>query len=286
MNSEETSLTIRQIMGKAVAAQARRFTYCLVYEETGETKVGTSVAVKLGEHFFLATAGHVIENAQSVKALMHDQVTHYVSDFAKRYYDSYLDVGLLEISLPDSQRFDFLSQHRLCETIEEEQEIPAMVVGFPGQFCNTMKQIDLTPESSLRLVRCDTLTFNTVVIPLSEWPSEGLPDEHANYKPLIAGRDILIDYEPEPQVKPFTPQTTGADNPPVECPSLDPCGMSGGGIWLAQINEGKVRVKYPNPRLIGLQLGWHRTRNLLRGMRINIWLDFIRKHYPELRQIV
>lgn len=282
MSPEETSLTIKQIMGQAIAEQARRFTYCLVYEETGETKVGTAVAVKLGERFFLATAAHVIENAQSVKALMHDQIAHYVSDFATRYYDSCLDVGLLEISLPDSQRFDFLSQHRLCETIEEEQEIPAMVVGFPGQFCNTMKQIDLTPESSLRLVRCDTLTFNTVILPRSEWPSEGLPDEHGNYRQLIDGRDVLIDYAPEPEVKPFTPKTAGTDNPPVECPSLDPRGMSGGGIWLAQIASSDEKVNYPDTRLIGLQLGWHRTKNLLRGIRIGTWLYLVRNRYPEI----
>lgn len=281
MNSEKTSSTIKQIMGQAIAEQARRFTYCLI-EDTGETKVGTAVAVQLGTRFFLATASHVIENARGIKALVRDQAAHCVSDFVARHCDNRCDVGLLEISSSHSHRFEFLSQDRLCETIEDEQEVPAMVVGFAGQFCNTVKQIDLTPESSLRLVRCDSLTFNTVVLPRSQWPSEGLPDEYGNYRQLVDGRDVLIDYAPEPEVKPFTPKTAGTDNPPVECLTLDPRGMSGGGIWLAQIAEGKERLNYPDPRLIGLQLGWYRERNLLRGIRIGAWLDFVRDRYPDL----
>ena len=281
MNSEKTSSTIRQNMGKAVAERARRFTYCLI-EGTGETKVGTAVAVKLGKQFFLATAGHVIENAHCIKALVRDQVAHYVSDFVARHYDSHLDVGLLEVSSSHSHHFEFLSPDRMSETIEEEQKLPAMVVGFPGQFCEPIKQIDLTTESFLRVVQCNTLTFHTVVLPRSEWPSEGLPDEHGNYRQLVDGRDVLIDYAPEPEVKPFTPKTAGTDNPPVECLTLDPCGMSGGGIWLAQIAEGKERLNYADPRLIGLQLAWYRERNLLRGIRIGAWLDLVHDRYPDL----
>lgn len=252
-------------MGQAIAEQARRFTYCLI-DDTGGTKVGTAVAVQLGTRFFLATAGHVIENARGIKALVRDQAAHCVSDFVVRHCDNRFDVGLLEISSSHSHRFEFLSQDRLCKTIEDEQEVPAMVVGFPGQFCEPVKQIDLTTESFLRVVQCNTLTFHTVVLPRSEWPSEGLPDEHGNYRQLVDGRDVLIDYAPEP----------------VECLTLDPCGMSGGGIWLAQIAEGKERLNYPDPRLIGLQLGWYRERNLLRGIRIGAWLDLVRDRYPDL----
>ena len=269
-------------MGQAIAEQARRFSYCLI-ENTGGTKVGTAVAIQLGTRFFLATAGHVIENARGIKALVRNQTAHYVSDFVARHCDNLSDVGLLEISPSNSHHFDeFLSQDCLCETIEEEQEMPAMVVGFAGQFCNTVKKIDLTPESSLRLVRCDTLTFNTVVLPRSEWPSDGLPDEHGNQKQLIDGRDMLIDYTPELEVRPFTPKTAGNENAPVECLELDPRGMSGGGIWLVQIAESKEKLHSPDARLIGLQLGWHRTKNLLRGIRIGAWLDLVRDQYPDL----
>jgi len=282
MNSEETSLLIKQIMGQAIAEQARRYTYCLIYKEIGETKVGTAVAVKVGKRFFLATAGHVIKDAQSVKALMHDQISSDFSDFVAKHYDSQLDVGLLEISLCDSHRFDFLPQDRLYEEIEDTQEIPAIVIGFASQFCNTAGQIYLSPESSLRIVRCDTLTLNTFVLPVSKWPSEGLPDEYGINRQLVNGHDILIDYTPEPEIKPFTSKSAGTDNPSIECLSLDPRGISGGGIWLAQIAESEEKVHSPDTRLIGQQLGWHRTKNLLRGIRISAWLDLVRERYPEI----
>jgi len=161
-----------------------------------------------------------------------------------------------------------------------------MVVGFAGQFCKPGRQIDLTTETLLKLVDCQTLTYHTVVLPRSQWPSEGLLDEHGRCKQLVNGRDMLIDFEPEPEVIPFRPKSTGTENPPVECKSLDPHGMSGGGIWLAQVKEGKENIQSPDPRLIGLQTGWHPSKNLLHGIRVGVWLDLVRNQYPDLRNIV
>lgn len=272
-------------MGMAVAEQARRFTYCLI-DDTGEAKVGTAVAIQVSKRFFLATAAHVIKDSHSVKALVRDQVAQDVADFVARHCDNRFDVGLLEVSPSSSHRLEFLALDRLCRTIDEEQELPTMVVGFPGQFCKPVKEIDLTTETLLRLVRCDTLSFHTVILPRSEWPPDGLPDEHGSYGQLVDGRDMLIDYAPEPQVRPFTPKTTGRENPPVECASLDPHGISGGGIWLAQIAESKQNLYHPDTRLIGLQLSWYRDRNLLRGVRIGAWLDLVRERYPDLREVL
>lgn len=282
VNPEAKPSSIGQIMGIAVAEQVRRVTYCLIVD-TGDTEVGTAVAIQLGERFFLATAAHVVDNVHGVKALVRGQVAHYVSNFVARHCNKDFNVGLLEVSSSDSHLFDFLSRDRLCETIEAEHHLPAMVVGFPAQFCKPSKKIDLTSESSLQVVHCDTLTFHTVVLPRSEWPSDGLPDDHGRCRQLVDGHDMLIDYTPEPEVKPFPGKTGGIENPPVECLSLDPHGMSGGGIWLAQVAEGKERLNYPDARLIGLQIGWHRARHLLRGIRIRNWLDLVRSRYPGLR---
>lgn len=276
---------IGQIMGQACAEQARRFTYCLI-DDTGETKIGTAVAIQLGDRFFLATAAHLVENARGIKALVREQVAHDVSDFVAKHYDNQFDVGLLEISSSDSHCFEFLPQNKICETIEEEQKLPIMVVGFPGQFCKPGKTIDLTAEDLFQVVQCETLTFHTYLLPWSEWPSDGLPDEHDMPKQLIKERDMIIDYTSEPEVIPFTPKTAGTVNPPIECLSLDPHGMSGGGIWLAQITESKERLNYPDTRLVGLQLGWYPTWNWLRGIRVGAWLDLVREQYPDLKNVV
>ena len=275
---------IEQIMGQARAEQARRFTYCLI-DDTGETKVGTAVAIQLGDRFFLATAAHLVENARGIKALVREQFSFDVSDFVAKAYDNQFDVGLLEISSSDSHRFNFLSRDRISKTIEEEQKLRIMVVGFPGQFCKSAKPINLTAENLFRVVRvrCESITFNTHLLPRSEWPSDGLPDEHGMYKKLIDGCDMIIDYQPEHKIRPYTPKTTGTVNPPVECSSLDPRGISGGGIWLAQTAENKEGFIYSDTRLIGLQLGWHQTKNWLRGIRVGVWLDLVREQYPDLK---
>lgn len=282
MNTE-----IEQIMGQGLAEHARQFTYCLI-DDTGETKVGTAVAIQLGDRFFLATAAHLVENARGIKALVREQVSFDVSDFVAKHYDNQFDVGLLEISSSDSHCFEFLPQNKICETIEEEQKLRIMVVGFPGQFCKSAKPINLTAENLFRVVRvrCESITFNTHLLPRSEWPSDGLPDEHGMYKQLIDGCDMIIDYQPEHKIRPFTPKTTGIVNPPVECSSLDPRGISGGGIWLAQTAENKEGIIHSDTRLIGLQLGWHQTKNWLRGIRVGAWLDLVRDKYPDLIKVV
>lgn len=48
-----------------------------------------------------------------------------------------------------------------------------------------------------QVIRCDSLTYCTQVLPSSEWPNEGLPDENGIPQPLIEDRDMLIDFEPE-----------------------------------------------------------------------------------------
>jgi hypothetical protein len=242
MNSQNIPSTIKQIMGQGISSQARRFTYCLI-DDSSETKVGTAVAIQMGSRFFLATAAHVIRNAETIKAVVQDQVISYVSDFNAKYYDSCSDIGLLEVSSSDSHRFNFLSAYRLCKKIDDEKKLPVMVVGFAGQFSKPVKRIQLTIDNILPIVYCNTLTCGTVVLPSSEWPSEELPDENGMYKKLVDGRDMLIDFEPEPKVTPFTSQSTGTENPRVACQSLYPHGMSGGGIWLAQIREGPEKVE-------------------------------------------
>lgn len=258
---------IKQIMGVIPTEQAQRFTYCLL-DDTRETQIGTAVAIKLGKRFFLATARHLIKNACGVKALVRDQVAHYFTKFIARHYDDHFDVGLLEISSSDSHCFEFLPQNRICEIIEDEQILPVKVVGFPGQFCKSGKNINLRAETLFQVVQYTAITCHTFVLPRSEWPSDGLPDEHSMYKKLVDGRDMLINYNYSP-----------------ECFSLDPRGMSGGGIWLAQRAESEEELNYSDTRLVGLQLSWYETRNWLRGIRVGAWLDLVRDRYSDLREV-
>lgn len=276
--------TMGRMMGKALGEHARRYTYCLV-DETHGVKIGSAVAIQMDDRFFLATAAHIIaHDAHAIKVLVHDQVALHVDTFLASYCDVRCDIGLLEISPSKACHFEFLPQDRLSESMEDETSPPVIVVGFPAQFCQIGPGMTLTTEDLLQLVLCGALTFHTQVLPPSTWPEEGLEDTNGILKPLIADRDMLLEFEPEQEVTPFTPQTVGLENRAIACPVLDPQGLSGGGIWLARVAEGKGGVTFPDPLLIGLQVSWYRAKNWLRGVRIGTWLNLVREKYPGLSE--
>jgi hypothetical protein len=143
-------------------------------------------------------------------------------------------------------------------------------VGYPGQFVQSAGT-QITDQVELLIHRCDALVLRSVVLPQSEWPNNS-----SLYEPLTPGWDILVDYKPEPRVKRLPPCTSMIDVRPVDCPKLNPKGMSGGGIWLANVEERKGGLRLPDARLIGIQTGWYKDSGWLKGLRIGVWLDMVR----------
>ena len=275
----ETKL-IKQIMGQAIAEKARTFTYPLIIDDKS---IGTAISIKLGEHYFLATASHIIKNADEIKVITHNQITNPITNFADKYCDNNVDLGLLEILSSDSEYFDdFLSYDGFNDAINVENENPTMVIGYPSQYCNTEEEIMLSQKYIAKFTRCDSVTFHSNTLSHSKWPIDGLPDEYGNHKTLIKGQDILVEFLPKSEITPFTSKTAGTANPAIKCPPLHPCGMSGGGIWLSQLTEVKEKINIPDPRLIGIQLSWYKKRNILRGIKINAFLDFVKEKYPDI----
>jgi len=264
-----------QIQWQALGDQARGFTYCLI--DRADQKIGTAIAIQLGRRFFFATAKHVIENSHDIAILLRGEVPNTVSDFAGKYYDEQLDIGLLELTPDNAHCFKFSNIAQLPTTIDMNTELPCLVVGYPRQFINTA-EVPLNGESGLRVCRCDSLPFQSVVLPQSEWP-----DNNSLEKPLVAGRDLLVDFDPEPRVTPLPPGVLLPDASPMDCSQVDPHGLSGGGIWLAQV-EDRNGLCIPDIRLIGIQTSWFERKGWLRGVRIEAWLNLVRSKYPDLAE--
>ena len=266
-----------RIQWEALIQQARRFTYCLI-DET-EQGIGSAIAVHLGERFFLATAKHVIDNNHDLKILARDSLVPVTSsDFMARHCDEQLDVGLLELNSNAADRFDFTDGTRLLAEIDIEGELPAIVVGYPGQFIRSA-ETQIAENIELHINRCDVLMYRSVVLPQSEWPDDDLLPN-----PLSRDRDILLDYHWEPRIRHVPPNTSVIDVSAVDCHRLDPRGMSGGGIWLAQVEERSGGLRFPDVRLIGIQTGWYEQDGWLKGHRIGGWLDMVHSVYPDLRE--
>lgn len=264
---------IDQIQWQALGAQASRFTYCLVDRTTQET--GTAIAIQLAKRFFFATARHVIEQNHDIEIHPRGNSTTPVATFAARHYDNQLDIALLELTAEGARRFDFADNSRLLRTIDTNTELPTLVVGYPSQFFRSA-EIRLTDECSLRLVGCSAFTCRSVVLPQSEWP-----DGRSLQEPLVAGRDLLVDFSPQPQIRVLPPGVLLPEVSAVDCHKVDPHGLSGGGIWLAHV-EDRNGLWISDVRLIGIQTGWYERNGWLRGVRIDAWLNMVRAEYPNL----
>lgn len=266
------------IQWDALRHQSSRFTYCLI-DET-EQKMGTAIAVKLGQRFFFATAKHLIDNNHEMTILaVHPLAPATSSDFIAKHFHERLDIGLLELNSAVADRFDFAESTRLLEEFDSEGTLPgALVIGFPRQFIRSA-ETQITADVRLRIIRTDSLVLRSVVLPQSQWPSNSTLLE-----PLNPTRDLLVDYKPESQVRHLPPGTSVTDVHPVDCPELDPCGMSGGGIWLAYVEQRNEGLLLPDVRLIGIQTGWYRQSGWLKGLRIGVWLNLIRTMYPDLQE--
>jgi hypothetical protein len=264
---------IDQIQWQALADQARKFTYCLI--DRTDQKIGTVIAIRLAQRFFFATARHMIENDHDIEVLSRARMESAVSHFVARHYSEQLDIGLFELAPDNADRFEFADTTRLHTETEADKDLPILVVGYPSQFIRSA-EICLNSENRLRFCQCDAFTYRSVVLPQSEWPDNG-----SLWEPLVPERDLLVDFEPEPRIRPLPPGVLLPDASPVDCPEVSPKGLSGGGIWLANV-EDRNGLWISDIRLQGIQTGWYEQKGWLRGVRIEVWLNMVRTKYPDL----
>ena len=104
-------------------------------------------------------------------------------------------------------------------------------------------------------------------------------------EPLVCDRDLLVDFKPEPQIKPVPPGKCLIDATKVDWPKLDPRGVSGCGICLENV-EDRNGLRVPKVLLLGIQTGWYKQNGWLRGVRIGEWLNLVKSKYPKLRNFI
>lgn len=273
--SQEDESNIDKFLWDALRGQVSSCTYCFV-NRTAEV-VGTAIAVQIGEQFFLASAKHVIGDDHQLEVPARDGVAPAVSsDFITRCCHDQLDIGFLELKPDVADRFYFADSTRLLTETDDDRELPALVVGYPDQFINS-RETQIAGDLWLRLHGCAALIYRSVVPRRSEWP-----DDSSFEAPLVSGRDLLVDFNPPGEIKILPPGTSLDDAPKIDCPELDPHGISGGGIWLAQVEERNGGLQVPDARLIGIQTGWFAKYGWLKGVRIGAWLDMLSARYPQL----
>jgi hypothetical protein len=235
--------------------------------------VGSATAVRIGHTAFLFTAAHLISAGDPVQVLQPSGVRPIV-EFRRRVCDdSGSDLAFLELSPEGAAKLPhYVEVSEIIADYDVQFGWPVVVAG-----CSESEYIRIAPN----ILGAMSSVTSAQVVPFSEWPSDWPSSDHG---PPTAIRDILVAYPKESHRKLVNMHkpADGAKLQKKDSPS--PCGLSGGGIWLELHHEREsTGLRYPDIKLIGIQVAFSRRHRLCRCNRIGPLLRLIAKNYPELR---
>lgn len=229
------------------------------------TAGGSGTAIRIYDRFFIATAAHVIE-ADHRYALGKHEGEREVRSFPAKGFNLALEVGFLEVAAEALDDHDSFAEVKDLAPMSDHI-VEVVVAGFPGV---GLRRLSAGMCAKADLVRCDT-------VPVSDWPGDC-------ERPTRPENDIFVNYP-----KTLGHQELGAgrgfdESSARQRETDDPRGMSGGGIWHYVLNENRESgIRYPGPRLLGIQVSVYERQRSLRGTQIRHWCDLVGKHYPEMK---
>jgi hypothetical protein len=179
------------------------------------------------------------------------------------------DVGFLELT-PESFQ-DYLP-NKSCHSLSSirllgcgRENRLCTLVGSPEQF---VKYGKVNGESSFA---ARVMSFSTFVRQPDNWP---VPP--TNDRPFDAAVDVVLDY-PEDGTQRLD---TGE---PIQLKSPD--GFSGGGLWDQGFEQGEL-WSTDSVGLFAIQSTWHESERYVRAIQIVHWLNLLRSHISELKDVI
>ncbi len=248
------------------------------YPKGGFKLVGTGIKVKIGCHFFIATAAHVLE-------LSRDEIENgiqigYPGDhlgIVKRggkHIRS--DVGFLEVEGGD----DFLEEGQLGELVidgvqydlfgypESDHSHSKLIAEFPDG-----KQMPITPSGLLLAGGCIVEQASAVLFAAGV---EAIELKSGSYLYNYNGPHVIFDY---PEIDDAAWRTRGPKNAAHSFEAgKSVVGFSGGGIWRIVFQGDSARLWNPRDavRLCGVQSFWSEDRRQLGGVPISEWIEMMK----------
>jgi hypothetical protein len=225
--------------------------------------------VKFGEKLLLATVGHTLvdcDRAEVSGRFGKDMRSFYAEITACRCLGpGKLDVGILEVPQEMSGQIeDYIERNDIVTDSPLTDGQQLMVVGFPDS-----RHVSASPSTDLAV--CNTLYAE--ISPHEKWseyPSQPEPD---------AGHSFLLSYPSD-----GTRVVTGIHGPvsgEIAAEYPKPTGVSGGGIWLPNMDVSPGDLHSPRAKLVGLQAAWFEQSRLLRCIFIREWLQLVVETYPN-----
>ncbi len=145
---------INNIQFKALTRQASNSTYRLI-DKTDPSCGGTVVAININDHYFLASAAHVISKDHNYKIVHRNKPElSLLESFLSRKIDTQADVGLLEIPKEKKHLIDsWVTISDICTDFDQHTENNVIVVGYPGQYIIRTPEIQITRKDYLEVPR-------------------------------------------------------------------------------------------------------------------------------------
>lgn len=256
-----------------ISEQARLYTGDLLIKSRALVN-GSFVKIKIGEHFLLATAGHVIEQIQHSDSLfaISQQGQIPLTRFIRQCRsDDGDDVGLLEADPEEAMRIGpYLGAEAILPKYDKRRPWSVLAVGFPNQTHYTL------PKTLAVLGLC----YLTQLVPTRKWPT--------NLEvPLEVSRDVIVEYAAEVLSQVTSPGRELATDRARLRASPNPSGSSGGGMWLPNIRTRKGSgIRHGDVRLIAITVAFLSKSRLLRGIAIGHWLNLVEDNYPDLANCI
>lgn len=261
---------INNIQYEALTRQASSRTYRLI-DMTDPARGGTVIAININDHYFLATAAHVIPKDHEYRIVLRNKTVSPSIEFLSRKVDTQADVGLLEIPKEKKHLIDtWVTISDISKDFDQNKKNDVVIAGYPGQYIIQSSETQITEDTYLEFQICNSLCYLSFTIPMDKWPIDKWESEGTQRQP-VKGRDIFVDFDPDGDMFASSPDNVDispADS--IQCPRLD--GMSGGGIWLLESEDGPIWK--PSVKLIGIQ---HHVKKdqWMRGTLISCWLALV-----------
>lgn len=225
---------------------------------------GTGVFLNVGDHYFLVTAAHVLDdnkdstlyipsNKSGVLVTLEGASFKSIADGGDRNNDR-TDVGVVMLKpdlVDEIRRGSFLPVAMAdVDDIGKQGDI-YIAMGYPAK---KNEQVDLAKKTFKRSPASYTANI--------------LPDEKLSAIGVQRGSHLLLAFK-----KRHSRDTTGKD---ITAP--DPYGMSGGPLWRFDIYTGQQ----PSSRLVGILIEWRDEVGGILAVRVPIVLAGIAHQFPKL----
>ena len=244
-------------------------------------QIGSGICVKIGPHYFIATAAHVLEPTGDIYVMGEP----YSKDAEPRTIkpihcgeDKSFDVAYLELEESDALRLQttFLELENLSIQSDMLDDL-ALVTGFPAKYFKTLLQGNT-------IIICGIFFLGIPIYPTGnpaklndlEYPhSKANPEHH-----------IVVDW-PEDDEFILGEIVTNIPKRVYEIGTIElpkPRGISGGGIWEANINTDGIW----SPKLAKLVVNthWNHKKRYVKGTKIHYWLSLVGANYCDIQSII